>query len=292
MNHPAKNWCFTTNNYGEEDEARIRLLDEHDGVKYVVFGREVGASGTRHLQGFVSLTDRKRFSYVKELLPQGSHIEKAKGTAGDNRTYCSKEGDFEEFGEIPRTTNSSKLTDDVALEVMRLIRTGPAGVRTVESMLASQWLRNGQRFIGNSLLSVRPCARPNISVKWYHGPPGYGKSRRAHHELGSEPYMKDARTKWWHGYMLEPDVIIDDMASNGIHINHLLRWFDRYPCYVETKGGQVPLLAVNIIVTSNFAPEDVFHECPVPSILALKRRMTVVKFVDKWLPDGVGCSRE
>jgi len=32
------------------------------------------------------------------------------------------------------------------------------------------------------------------------------------------------------------DVIIDDFGPNGIDINHLLRWFDRYKCLVENKG--------------------------------------------------------
>jgi len=47
---------------------------------------------------------------------------------------------------------------------------------------------------------------------------------------------------------LEKEVIIDDFGPGGIDINHLLRWFDRYKCMVETKGGMIPLIADKFIL--------------------------------------------
>lgn len=73
-----------------------------------------------------------------------------------------------------------------------------------------------------------------------------------------DAYVKEPRTKWWNGYLYEKDVILDDFGPNGIDINHLLRWFDRYKCLVETKGGMMALFAENFIVTSNFHPEEIF----------------------------------
>lgn len=72
-------------------------------------------------------------------------------------------------------------------------------------------------------------------------------------------------------------MIIDDFGPNGIDINHLLRWFDRYKCSVETKGGMVALYATTFIVTSNFEPCDVFtHDGIVnPQLPALLRRITL-----------------
>lgn len=81
--------------------------------------------------------------------------------------------------------------------------------------------------------------------------------------------------------MFEKDVIIDDFGPRGIDINHLLRWFDRYKCFVETKGGLIPLLACNFIVTSNFLPEECFI-CNLgvvdPQVPALMRRIEVIRF--------------
>lgn len=80
--------------------------------------------------------------------------------------------------------------------------------------------------------------------------------------------------------MLEVDCIIDDLGPKGIDINHLLRWFDRYKCTVETKGDMVPLYVTKFIVTSNFSPEEVYKnedDCSIPHVQmpALRRRMKV-----------------
>jgi len=103
-----------------------------------------------------------------------------------------------------------------------------------------------------------------------------GKSRLAHDTLPSA-YVKDPRTKWWNGYLCEKEVIIDDFGPGGIDINHLLRWFDRYKCWVENKGGMVPLLADHFIVTSNFHPRDVFRfgDMINPQLPALERRLII-----------------
>lgn len=79
-------------------------------------------------------------------------------------------------------------------------------------------------------------------------------------------------------------MIIDDFGPNGIDINHLLRWFDRYKCYVEIKGEMCALLADKFVVTSNFKPADVFKQCvngvyeDHPQLPALLRRIHVTHF--------------
>lgn len=275
------------NNYGPEDEARLtgmgEATPEETVIEYLIFGREVGASGTRHLQGFVSFKSRRRFAYVRSVLGEQCHVEKAKGTPGDNRTYCSKEGDFEEFGEAPPDApNSSKLTDELAAAVIEHIR-NKRNVEAADCVGAASWLRNSRRYMENAFVGLPPVERSDVRVFWYYGPPGWGKSRRAHLEA-VDPYMKDSRTKWWHSYQLETDVIIDDMDRDGIHINHLLKWFDRYKCNVETKGGQMPLFARNFWITSNYPPEEVFPDARPDTINALRRRMTVTHFLHSWQP--------
>lgn len=91
----SKTWCFTYNNYSEEDVTRILdLYPAH--VKYIIFGREVGASGTPHLQGTVIFLTRKRLNQVTALIG-AAHVSV---TANLPRSieYCKKDGDFEERG--------------------------------------------------------------------------------------------------------------------------------------------------------------------------------------------------
>lgn len=61
--------------------------------KSIVVGKEVGESGTAHLQGFIKFKEMKRLSAVKKLLPR-AHWEAAKGSDQQNLDYCSKEQVF------------------------------------------------------------------------------------------------------------------------------------------------------------------------------------------------------
>lgn len=71
---PAKNttndaWAYTLNNYTPEEEAKMRALHLiSKQVRYHVFGHEIGENGTPHLQGFITFTNRKKFTTVKKLL--------------------------------------------------------------------------------------------------------------------------------------------------------------------------------------------------------------------------------
>lgn len=87
----AKYWCFTHNNYESEPTTLPR------GAVYLVFGREVASTGTRHLQGFVAFDKRKRLSEVIRLLP-GCHLSVARKVP-DAIEYCKKDGDYDELGE-------------------------------------------------------------------------------------------------------------------------------------------------------------------------------------------------
>lgn len=96
----AKNWCFTLNNYVDADQDRLRTLAASEQVAFLVFGREVGESGTPHLQGYIEFRVRKRLRQVKDLVGQRAHLEIRRGTGPEAREYCLKDGDFEEFGEM------------------------------------------------------------------------------------------------------------------------------------------------------------------------------------------------
>lgn len=98
----GQRWCFTHNNYTDDDQEFVCQLLASPEVRYGVYGREVGANGTPHLQGFVIFKDRVRFNSVKERFGVlNVHLELARGTSLQASEYCKKDGDFEEFGSPP-----------------------------------------------------------------------------------------------------------------------------------------------------------------------------------------------
>lgn len=266
---------FTLNNYVEEEDIpRITEWCEEE-AKYYVIGRETGESGTPHLQGYVSFRGRHSFNYVRNKLGSRCHIERARGTARENREYCTKDGNFVEGGTINEGRTSSSR-DEQAREFRLAVGQGNSGLATFADSHPGTWMFHGSNMLRNHLALQEPMERPNISVRWIYGSPGVGKSRLAHETLPNA-YVKDPRTKWWNGYLLQKEVIIDDFGPGGIDINHLLRWFDRYKCIVESKGGMISLHADTFIVTSNFHPRDIFKwgDEINPQLPALLRRITL-----------------
>ena len=62
----AKRWCFTLNNYTEDEVSGVVTFLQHSDVRYGGFGREVGThNGTPHLQGWFYLHSPKRLSQIK-----------------------------------------------------------------------------------------------------------------------------------------------------------------------------------------------------------------------------------
>jgi len=92
-----------------------------------------------------------------------------------------------------------------------------------------------------------------------------------------EAYAKDPRSKWWCGYRDQEFVVIDEFRG-AIDISHILRWLDRYPVFVETKGGSKPLVATKFWITSNLSPEQWYPDLDPQSLAALMRRINVISF--------------
>lgn len=88
--------CFTYNNYTPEDELRIRGAVGMGGIKYIVYGREVGECGTPHLQGYLQSNQDKYKRLMKVI--GTCHMEKQKGDSKQASDYCKKDGDWVEFG--------------------------------------------------------------------------------------------------------------------------------------------------------------------------------------------------
>lgn len=103
-------WCFTLNNYTDDEYNAIHaLLSDQSTVTFGIVGKETGENGTPHLQGFVIFKRTHRFGRVRAKLGARCHIEQTRGSTDQNRTYCSKDGNFVEFGTAPVQGRRSDL---------------------------------------------------------------------------------------------------------------------------------------------------------------------------------------
>lgn len=88
---PSKRWCFTLNNYSEDQfEHLARMFDDFSTIW--IMGREIGESGTPHIQGYVEFEKTTR--PIEKIGIKEIHWEKTKGTRQQNLDYCCKDGNF------------------------------------------------------------------------------------------------------------------------------------------------------------------------------------------------------
>lgn len=109
-------WCFTLNNPTEPEKvalAQAGIENDAQKIKYLIVGREVGDSGTPHLQGFVIFDSSISRQTVKVRLgSERYHLEAARGKSTQARDYCKKEGDYDEYGSFPGNQGKRNDIDD------------------------------------------------------------------------------------------------------------------------------------------------------------------------------------
>ena len=256
----SRNFVFTINNYSEDTINVLKGLE----CRYLVFGREIApTTGTKHLQGLVCFATPRASTALKKKLPT-IHLEPMRGTHQQASTYCKKDGDFEEFGEIPKQgqrTDWETATASVAsgMEVVDIIQTYPYMLPAIRSI---------ERF---KTLSLKPLHR-EVNVICIVGDAGAGKSRYAYDNyptLYSKP-----RGEWWDGYTGQKQVLLDDYYGY-LPYCELLRVLDRYPLQLPVKGGYIYAQYDTIIITSNKHPK---HWYSNGLTQALRRRLKKIIF--------------
>lgn len=276
---PAKDYCFTVNNYKEEDVTKLKGLVRDRVAGYLCFGFECGESGTKHLQGFIQFTKKVRFGPAKATLPKGAHIEKRRGTPEEASEYCKKEGDYFEEGVCSK---SGRRTDLEA--VAEKIKGGASDLQIADAHPAV-FIRYYR-----GLREYRQVLRASVQRSWktrchiYYGVPGSGKSLQAlqlgRQLSGTSVYYKP-RGDWWDGYEEHEVVIIDDFYG-WLHFDELLKICDRYPYRVPIKGGYKNFCARDIFITSNSRPDDwfpnVFDREPMRKDAMFRRFEYVIEF--------------
>lgn len=269
--------CFTLNNPSELEVTKLQD-NVRSAARYCIYQPETGRGGTRHLQGYCCFDKPTTFRRWKEILGTRCHLEAARGTAEENKAYCTKEdtraGEPWEFGDLPSPGRRSDLVGiiaaarDVSQSMVDVLETNPEAYlryhKGLQSIRSLSWGRRDFKTV----------------VLWYWGPTGTGKSRRANEEA-PDAYWKQGGTKWWCGYDGHEDVIIDDYRRDLCTFSELLRLFDRYPLQVEVKGGNMPFLAKRIFITCPKPPHQMWEGRTDEEIDQLLRRIeTVLEFND------------
>lgn len=273
----TRSFILTWNNYPECWKDKFTELFETSKVKYIVGGKEIApTTGTPHIQGHIDFIHAKTITSVQKIFKKFQIQIGVKATMNDehacnNREYCLKDGDYQEWGKRPQPGARNDL-----VAFMDDVRENPKKRKIERVYEFAPLYAKYPRFCNEyKLLLAKPeilqwTEPPNI---WVYGAPGSGKSR-PYQEATPAPFIK-APNKWWDGYDEEPVVLIEDLEPQHSRLSWYIKiWADRYPFSAEVKGYTIRIRPKQLVITSNFHPSGIFEGKILEAIV---RRFQIIK---------------
>lgn len=265
----SRRWCFTLNNPTEDEVLSVRSLVGRGLARYVCFGWErAPETGTPHLQGYLEVGVSQRRTAVSGVLLGRAHVESARGTAQDNKRYCEKEGQLEEYGQYVTQGQRTELARAAAIVQEFGLKRAAEDEPTVciKYHKGLQWLRN------KSIPAWDETKERLVEVHW--GRAGAGKTRQclAAGRSRGRVWMHTFGP-WFDNYDGEEVAILDDMPAD-VPFRLLLKCLDRYPLQVPVKGGFVEWVPEAIYLTSNLNINEWYPTIGPEELQALRRRVT------------------
>lgn len=246
MRDRTRGWCATLNNYTTQD---IEMLENYmnENCTYGVIGKEIGESGTPHLQIHMEFKYEKSLNVLKKINSR-MHFEQRKGSIKQASDYCKEDGDYIEIGKLK--TRQGKRTD---LSAIRDAVNEGKNMREICDIANSYQSIKYAETLRKYKMAVRNW---EPEVYWYWGPTGTGKTRLAMDESDvNDRWVSMDSLRWWDGYDGQGDIIVDDFRGGDCRLKTLLRILDRYEFRVENKGSSTQLLAKRIWITCPYSPE-------------------------------------
>lgn len=302
-NSKSRKWALVINNphdAGLNQSAIMEILQKF-APTYFCMADEIATTGTYHTHIFLYAVSAIRFSTIKNRFPT-AHIEKAYGSARDNRAYIRKEGKwadtdkaetsvpgtFQEWGDLPAEK------EEKAPQMFRLVQNIRAGLSTTEIIDDNPAMAFRVRDIDllRQTLTAEKYAVENrpLEVSYLYGSSGAGKTRGIYerHDPRSICRMTNyraARGISFDGYNGQ-DVLVFEEFSGQIPIEDMLNYLDVYPVYLPARYSDRVACYTTVYITSNMPLEKQYHteqwDRPETWRAFLRRIHTVIEY----LPDG------
>ena len=241
----SRKWSLTLNNYTEQELDTLTQHAVSKCSKYII-GKEVGENnGTPHLQIYFEYKNPRSQKSMKSLNNR-AHLEVVKGTAEQNRAYCSKEGNV-------HATNMIKADE-----------------RTIEERLIDAEYKNviWRDWQQNAINVLNEPVDKRIIYWFWESTGNVGKSYLCKYIsikygaiicTGKTNDIFNQVLTWRNNNPEElqcPPCIIDVPRSEFCHINYaaLEQLKNGFMYSGKYEGGKVHCLSPHIVVFANYPP--------------------------------------
>ena len=266
---------MTLNNPQDEELQAINDLDTRY-VKYAIFGQEVGESGTPHVQAFIQFKNAKTLTATKKFMGSNRwHLEATRGTPFENYEYCSKDGEFFEYGERPLELGPLDMWEDIVAMIeggfnnRQIIRKYPSQMRCMAAIE-----RYRTEYEWNECQAWR-----DIEVNYVAGPTGCGKSRGVlYNDDGSVDYNVYRATNGDNPFDKYDgqDHIVFEEFRNSHKCKEMLMWIEGHPLLLPARYADRMAKFTKVTILSNWRFEEQFRgvaEASPETYKAWKRRV-------------------
>lgn len=262
----SRKWQLTINNPIEHNLKHNTIkeyLSNLDNLIYWCMCDEIGGQEkTYHTHVYIHLKNAIRFSTLKAMFTT-AHIEKANGTAIQNKDYILKQGKyadtekestnlkdtFEEMGIIPEESQG-KRTD--LIEIFEMAKDG---IKTVDILSeypsALLYIDKIEKVRTEIQREKFKNTFRKLDVTYIYGKTGAGKTRYVMDSFGYENVYRVTDYKnMFDSYSLQ-DVIIFEEFRSSVHIKDMLSYLDGYPLDLPCRYSNKVACFTKVFIISN-----------------------------------------
>lgn len=267
-NSQSRKWLLVINH------AKAVGLD-HEAIKdnlvkfapqYYCLADEIATTGTEHTHIFILSESPIRFSTIKNRFPL-AHIEKAYGSAQENRDYIRKEGKwadtekaetsvpgtFEEWGYLPSER------EEKAPMMAQLIQDIETGKSTTEIIMENPKLAFRIKDIDilrQTLLAEKYSKEMRqLEVTYLYGTTGVGKTYGIFQRFPAEEICRITNYRGSNGVNFDAyrcqDVLVFEEYDSQIPIEEMLNYLDVYPLMLPARYNDRVACYTKVFFTSN-----------------------------------------
>ena len=267
-NPQSRKWMLTINNPADcgLDHDRLRELLSLFCPDYFCLADEIATTGTFHTHLFLYAKSPIRFSTLKNRFPT-AHIEKAYGSAKDNRDYIRKEGkwlddekaetsvagSFCEHGTLPA---AGEEKDPKMYRLLQDVKSGLSTTEIIDDTPSFAFKARDIDTLRETFLAERYRAEHReVTVTYLFGSTGTGKTSGiyARHPAAEVCRITDyggrngVRFDAYHGQ----DVLVFEEFHSQIPIEAMLNYLDVYPLTLPARYSDRTACYTKVYITSN-----------------------------------------
>lgn len=274
-NAQSRKWALVINNpmecgFTHEAIAEILMLFSPE---YFCMADEIATTGTFHTHIFIYSKSPIRFSTLKSRFPI-AHIEKAYGSAKENRDYITKSGkwsgdakaetsvsgSFNEYGNLPTEREES---NPKMYKLMQQVRDGMKIADIIEESPELGFKVKDIDILRQALLSDRYAQIiRNIETTYIYGATGTGKTRGIYQQHDAREICRVTNYKQGNASFdayAGQDVLVFEEFYSQIPIADMLNYLDIYPLMLPARYSDKVACYTKVYLTSNIPLEQQYH---------------------------------